>query len=293
MADGLIVAGGASDPNVRWLIDVAASLGVECDPILVDPENPPAFDWDLCNALRIDGRTVNGSALFCRYDVFSALAGQVDAGAASAWFAALHGFGLARGLRMLNAEIAAVTSSKPAMLILAAQCGLQTAPTIISNDLAALRSLSSDWVAKPVGGGSYAMPLDEALTRSESRLERLAAPAIVQRRLSYPEHRIYRVGEKVFAFNIEAETVDSRLDPHCRVTCLDTGSLPQHLMASIRRLTDAVRADFCAMDFKSDPETGELLFLELNNHPMFVGYDQAAGGLMARAMLSWLLGSAR
>ena len=46
--------------------------------------------------------------------------------------------------------------------------------------------------------------------------------------------------------------------------------------------------DFGAADFKTDPETGELCFLEVNTSPMFAAFDQVAGGKLAEAILETL-----
>ena len=104
--------------------------------------------------------------------------------------------------------------------------------------------------------------------------------------LDYPERRIYRAGQQLFAFDIGASTPT-------RVSIAAFASPPS------RSLTDgivdgippddAVRCDFCAIDMKTDPATGGLVFLELNNGPMFMGYDGPTGGAMAEAMARYLM----
>ena len=140
-----------------------------------------------------------------------------------------------------------------------------------------------------MAGGSYAMRLDEAIATSEVRDGVLPAPAIVQPHLDYPERRVFRVGRKLFVFDIRATTLDSRLDPAGEIRQLPVSSLPPAIVDGVIALTGRVRCDFCAIDLKSDAGTGDLLFLELNNGPMFAGYDRAAGGDMAREMLRVLM----
>ena len=46
--------------------------------------------------------------------------------------------------------------------------------------------------------------------------------------------------------------------------------------------------DFGAADFKADPDTGQLLFLELNSSPMFARFDQISGGQLCAAIIQEL-----
>jgi D-alanine-D-alanine ligase-like ATP-grasp enzyme len=43
--------------------------------------------------------------------------------------------------------------------------------------------------------------------------------------------------------------------------------------------------DFGAADFKTDPDTGQLVFLELNTSPMFARFDLVSGGQLCAAMV--------
>ena len=55
-------------------------------------------------------------------------------------------------------------------------------------------------------------------------------------------------------------------------------------------LTNAKSLDFAAADFKAEPASGRLLFLEINNGPMFVAFDRAAGGELSAAIVCALAG---
>jgi D-alanine-D-alanine ligase-like ATP-grasp enzyme len=46
--------------------------------------------------------------------------------------------------------------------------------------------------------------------------------------------------------------------------------------------------DFGAADFKTDPDTGELIFLELNTSPMFAKFDLVSGGQLTAAIIQEL-----
>ena len=160
-------------------------------------------------------------------------------------------------------------------------------PTLVTNDQTQLGGLTADGhIAKPVAGGSYVMELSEALDQAIWINGASPAPAMVQPRLTYPERRVYRVGARYFAFDIGSRTTDSRLDRGCVITPVE--DIPEPTMAGIALLTDRIRCDFCAVDLKSDPQSGGLVFLELNNRPLFVGDDQTCGGGRAEAMARYL-----
>lgn len=107
--------------------------------------------------------------------------------------------------------------------------------------------------------------------------------------MRYPEFRVYRIGESYFACNINSETLDSRVDRQGSIIYLDIDTFPQDVLSKIKDLTTHIGCDFCAIDIKTDPETKELVFLELNNGPMFMGYDKTSGGTMAAEMVRYLI----
>ena len=51
----------------------------------------------------------------------------------------------------------------------------------------------------------------------------------------------------------------------------------------------ALHMDFGAADFKTDPESGALTFLELNTSPMFARFDDIAGGRLSDAIVERLM----
>lgn len=289
----LLIGGGRDDPNLEWLRQAAASVGVDCESVLVAPEAPPAFAWTVGEThFLLDGRRSACDAAFLRYDVFSGVVANSASGTANAaaWHATLSAYCEAVGAKMFNSAIDMVTASKPAMLVKAAVHGLAIPPTLISNARPAIEALGAPegHIAKPVAGGSYVMTLSEALVGIRWVNDCSAGPAMVQPMLSYPERRIYRVGEEFFAFDIGARTTDSRLDAEGTIAPVDLKSLPVGIVDKLHSLTEELRCDFCAVDMKTDPVSGELVFLELNNGPMFMGYDRTCGGEMARSMVRYL-----
>ena len=292
----LLIGGGSQDTNLSWLAAAADRLGVATECILIDDAAPLGLSWNVADrTMTVGGKKRRADAAFLRYDVFSGmLAGSPAASAnAAAWFATMYGYVTARGMFTFNRSIDMATGSKPAMLVLARRAGLSTPATLVSNERDAIDAFAGGAaIAKPVAGGSYVMTLAEALAGSDWADGNAPAPAIVQPHLSYPERRIYRIGDTFFAFDIRAATVDSRLDRNGEIVPMELEALPAKTLKAIRKLTDAVRCDFCAIDMKTDPESGELLFLELNNGPMFAGYDRTCNGAMAEAMVRYLVAGA-
>jgi len=81
--------------------------------------------------------------------------------------------------------------------------------------------------------------------------------------------------------------LDYRTTQNCRVESLDL--LPAELPARLSTLLDKLGLDFAAADFKTSPDTGELMFLEVNTGPMFAAFDRASNGLLCDAMVRALL----
>lgn len=294
MAD-LLIAGGSRDANLPWLRDAAGRLGIDCLCIFTDEAHSPAFRWDVGSGrATIDGAAIDCRAAFVRYDVFAAMVtgAQTTAATAAAWFAAISSYCSASGIFQLNSNIEPLSASKPWMLVQAQAAGLAIPSTIVTNEQAAALMVGppEGAIAKPVAGGSYVVGMDDALAGTVWEAGGLAPhPAIVQPRLVYPERRIYRVGTRFFVLDIASQTLDSRLDPQMAITHVPNDELPAGMLAAIRTLTDRIRCDFCAIDTKTDPTTGELVFLELNNGPMFMAYDRATQGAMSEEMLRYLV----
>jgi glutathione synthase/RimK-type ligase-like ATP-grasp enzyme len=291
----VLIAGGATDPSILSLLRRAAERELPVLELLTGPERTPALTWDVqADTLVVDGREVHPGAGFMRYDVFHAMADRRAAVSfrAQAWYSALHGWMLAHDdVRMMNRGYAGQVN-KPFMLRVAAGCGMRIPRTLITNHLDALERLpdAAEMIAKPVPGGGYTRLLGELLSTSERRDGRSAAPAIVQRRLVAPELRIYGVGGRFIPFAVISEQLDYRVDSATRVEPRPLDSVDPALIVSLARLMDRLGMEYAAADFKTDPDTGELVFLEINSGPMFAGFDRVSGGAVSDAILDYLVG---
>ena len=289
----LLIVGGDADPNISALLSAADRGGVSCQRLLVGKSSNRSVTWDLDSGeLFVDGEPLRCDAAFVRHDVFTALQ---DGQAASqyralAWHTAVTGWLASHPeVFILNRGNLNQVTNKPLVLKLAQDCGLQIPQTLITNDRERLANFASGEgsVVKPINGGGYCEPLVEVLERTPVKDGRVAAPAIVQQRLVPPEVRIYAVGKKYFSFNVVSPELDYRTTQNCRVEFNDTS--PSELTDPLGALLAKLNLDFAAADFKTCPEKGHLLFLEVNTGPMFSVFDRSSRGKLCDAMIETLM----
>jgi glutathione synthase/RimK-type ligase-like ATP-grasp enzyme len=187
-------------------------------------------------------------------------------------------------VRTFNAEISHEAHNKVAALILGRQCGLEIPETWVSNHVARMQELLAvqPSIAKPVAGGGYCQTLDEALESVKADFS--AMPALIQSRLVAPEIRLFVVGEDAFAFHVSSPSLDYRVKQDAQLELVD---IPD-VITPLRKLMGKLRMNFGAADFKTNPDTGELVFLELNTSPMFAAFDRVSHGKLAESMVKCL-----
>jgi glutathione synthase/RimK-type ligase-like ATP-grasp enzyme len=286
----LLLAGGHDDPNLTVLANAACKANVEVADLRLPAAESPAFCWDPANgAPQFSGKSMDAASAFIRHDVFGGMRDprpEVSA-RAHAWYQTVLGWLLSRPqIRIFNREITTAATNKPAALVFAREAGLRIPRTTITNQAGHFSSRQAEsMVAKPVGGGDYCYSLAEALAKTGLRNGLAAMPAIVQERLAAPEVRIYVIGRAEFAFEVRSSSLDYRVNQDAELILLD--QVPREV-SGLRKLMSRMGLDFGAADFKTDPETGQLVFLELNTSPMFARFDQVSQGQVCAAMLQEL-----
>ncbi|HET6765195.1 MAG TPA: hypothetical protein VFH27_16025 [Longimicrobiaceae bacterium] len=292
----VLVAGGDADINLASLLRRLAARDVPHRAVLVGAEGNPSISWDLADdVLTIDGEPVRACGAFIRHDVFTHMADPRHATAqrAGAWHATVQGWLWAHpAVRLLN-RTSGRLMNKPYHLMLARQAGLEIPRTLVSNDTARLHARAGDgpMVVKPVGGGGYCEPLEAMLAAAPVRDERTAAPAIVQNRLEQPEVRIYHVGGRFLPFRVHSEVLDYRASGETRVEALPPDAVAAELVEGLGRVMEMLQMDFGAADFKTDPQTGRLVFLELNSSPMFAAFDAVSDDAVSDAIIDFCTGA--
>lgn len=292
-ATSLLIAGGSLDPNLDQLEARARARGLPLCSLRVGPGLHPRVRWDLAgDALLLDGKPLRPSAIFLRHDVFAAMQDPRPAVAerAMAWHTLVSGWALAHDdVRVPNRRSRQYGANKPLALQLARRVGLRVPATAFTNDIAALRQ-GPAWprVVKPIDGGALCEPLEDVLARTPEHDGVAAHPAIVQERLEPPELRVYVVGRRLFGFRVISDALDYRSTHRTRVEPAPT--LPAALGQALLELAEQLGLDWAAADFKTEPGSGELCFLEINSAPMFVAFDRACEGGLGDALLDWLMG---
>jgi hypothetical protein len=319
----LLLAGGHQDPNLTVLADAAQRMNVEILDLRLPANESPAFCWSPGDGAPrfhyqsaehqsaehqsaetgISGETHSGKSgssetmagqisatgAFIRHDVFGGMQDprpEVSTRAAG-WYQTMMGWLLSEPrIRLLNRNISSIAMNKPASLVLAREAGLRIPQTWVTNEVSKFSGEQLEqMIAKPVLGGDYCYSLAEALAKTDLRSGLAATPAIVQRKLIAPEIRIYVIGRSDFAFEVRSSSLDYRVNQDAELIFLP--EVPQEAVL-LRRLMARLGMDFGAADFKTDPDTGQLIFLELNTSPMFARFDQISGGKVCAAMVQEL-----
>jgi hypothetical protein len=296
-ASPILIAGGDRDPNLRVLAAALEARGTGVTFLQVGAEHHPWIAWDMeSDRLVLDGEEIRPRAAFVRHDVFTHLADGRPSSAfrAAAWYTAVMGWVAShRQVRVPNRASLFQATNKPYVLHLARELGLAIPQTAITNHPGEMEGLPpGPKIVKPINGGGHTQRLAEVLEQTETRGSGVAAaPAIVQAELVQPEVRVYGIGGTFLAFSMVTEDLDYRVRQSARVEPLT--EVPEGLRDSLGRLMDRLGLDFAAADFKTDPETGRLLFLEINTGPMFAAFDQVSKGAVTRTLADWLEGTTR
>ena len=290
-APELILAGGTGDPNLIALHQAANFLGIATIDVRHDPNFSPRLRWMLDdNVLQFNDQILKPTCAFIRLDVFAGLSDprpEVETRAAG-WYHTFHSWLIANpAIGLLNRDIKAAALHKPSALLIARDMGLTIPQTIISNDIEWLSSSTLSRISKPVSGGDYCVALDQILTTVPVREGLAAMPSIVQERLDSPEMRIYIIGETPIAFHMNSRSLDYRVHQDVDVSMMNDPPIREvtHLISLMKHLG----MDFGAADFKTDPQSGSWVFLELNTSPMFAKFSQISDGRLAREMVQAMM----
>jgi hypothetical protein len=287
----ILIAGGDGDPNTTGLVRRAASRSVPHVALLVGAGSCPRIVWDIArDRLELNGAAVRPEAVFLRYDIFAHLGdGRPESQKRAArWYDTVLSWVLAHEqVAFFNRRYGTRHVSKPLLLHLARSVGIAIPQTVVTNEIERFDASQADrWIVKPVNGGEYTRVLADA-SGDEAWLRQFSSePTIVQRRLDAPDLRIYRVGNRWFAFTLQSEAIDYRIDDKLRIRLTPATA---DLVVPLARLMDHLGLEFGAADYKRCPETGRYLFLEVNSAPMFTAFDRVVNGALCDRMIDWLL----
>lgn len=282
----ILVCGGQNDPNLRVLIKRLRERSLPFRTLLVGPDVPPRVRFDMQNeTFELNGETLSPTAYFIRHDVFLYETADFAHAHAQAhnWYYTLRGWAESRaGARLFNRRTGLRENNKIHNLIEAASIGLAIPRTIATNAFEEFSGRSEKLIQKPVAGGEYTTLLS-ALNSKD------AGPRFVQPRLNRPEIRIYRIGSRLLAFELQSPELDYR---QTRDVEIKPVAVPEKVGGKLLELCDRLELDFGAADFMVD-DLGNLNFLEVNSQPMFAAFDRIADGGVSDAIIDHLLADGR
>jgi hypothetical protein len=262
----LLIAGGNADPNVLRLMATATALGVTFGTAWAGVDT---LTWRLGHpGVSVNGVKHNPKSLFARFNVFGY---DVQADTDSWWKYHNWHTALCDSLHESNTlNPMEPASSKVRNLRLASDCGFAVPETAVC-------SISPlDGICKPLHGGDHT----KRITRGS------ACPwglGFCQEYLSGPEYRIYVVGEKAWAFAMQSDSLDYRENQDVIVSPV-TG-LDEEVRKT-KRVMQRLCLQFASVDLRRGD--GAVRFLEINDGPMFVAFDDVVNREISEAMISLL-----
>jgi len=293
----LLIVGGQHDPHIALLNQTALNMGQSVFFVTHDNLTEPEIVWDYQKGLfSINGQCSTARAAFVRYDVFSSPQvcednNQNHLSKPYGWYSTFLGACAAtNGLRLPNAFMDLRANHKSFLLAHAQAHGLRIPRTHITNSKTSIEEFCEKYeaVIKPVAGGTYCVEAKDAVSDADWENNQAPLPVFLQEKLSYPEYRIFRMGDHFVSFEIHSKHLDYRVNHDNKIRYVENHVVGEGLLDRLRKMSDSLNIDFFACDFKSHPQTGELVFLELNSGPMFAAYDAAANGLLVHKMVTWL-----
>lgn len=288
----LLIVGGDQDPNLIRLMAKCGEKGIKFHTCFKGQSGTPAIAYDIASDnFYVDGKILKPKSVFIRADVFQYLQDNNLASwhAANDWANVFQGWIIAHPeIRTFNhAHFNKPLINKTAVLVMARDIGFQIPRTVMTNSVAFINDFIGDGVCiqKPVDGGEHTQKLEKLPVESYPN-GKIARPIIIQQLLDYPELRIFCVGGKMMGFKITSERLDYREVNDAHIIETD---VPKDLAEKMQRLSSALGLDYCAADFKTCPDTGDFLFLEINSMAMFAGFDARANGKLITMILDHLL----
>ncbi len=234
------------DPNVACLAPLF--------DLFVDQESH--LHWDLeSGELFVNGQLISFSKYFGRSNVF----GKVTDHMASNYFLIRNYLFAHPEIKRHNQLYERETPTKAANLVLAKSLGLMIPKTVIG-----MKIDDENSIIKPLTGGFHATAGSTSLFT-----------AILQKRISGPNRRLFIVGKETFGFQILSNKLDYRDDPDVRI---GVAEFDQTTIDKSKKLAAKLGLSYTAIDFVGN------YFLEINSMPMFAAFDQIMDGKIGLAI---------
>ena len=179
--------------------------------------------------------------------------------------------------------------TKAFQLFTMAQMGIRVPKTLISNDKNEVRKFAEenncDLIFKPVQGGGYTKLLTQN-DLSDERLKCLNSGAVqFQEKLDGVDIRVYVIGDKFFAAEIRANSIDFRTDENAEIVPI---TLPEKIQKQCLEIMEKFKLKFTGIDIKTK-SNGEHVFIESNPAPMFIFFEKKSGYPITDTLCDFLI----
>jgi hypothetical protein len=262
----LLLAGGESDPNLLQMMTTATAKQVPFGVALAGRDAVEArCDQE---GFFLNGAAQSPASLFARFNCF----GYDPHKDTDQWWR-YHNWhtclvAATPQARRLNAR--GKHTDKFQNLRLAALCGMAIPRTVVGD------AAPFDGIAKPLHGG--------ATTRAVRAGDRPPwGMSFFQEYLPGPEYRIYVVGDQVWQFAVTSPSLDYRVHQDA---ALEVVTFLDQEVARVLDLMSRLGLDFAAVDMRCN--ASQVCFLEINDGPMFVAFDNLVGRQISGAIVDWL-----
>lgn len=287
----ILVVGGVHDQEIIWIIErLEHSQKFNIIKCLLEKDVSPEIEWDFDNdKLYFNNNEINPSIVWLRQDVFQNKYSLLVRG--KRWQQFIQGWLLVhQDVVVVNRKWLNQYSNKLFNLSLAKKIGLKIPSTIITNSITKMEKLNEQTkqnIIKPIDNG-FCESLDDILDRiKETNIKKIApSPAFIQEKLQSSEIRMYWIGGEIFIFKIKCDTLDYRKlkSIDVEIKQVSTNSFDNGFLIKIGKLMGLLELDFGAIDFKYNEEK-ELIFLEVNDFPMFSYFDKICNNKLSNKII--------
>jgi hypothetical protein len=219
-----------------------------------------SFEWDIeQNKFYVNKEELELGSVFMRHNVFEK---QTQKKYANHYM--LYNYILANPhIKVHNRNKMMPPIAKLYDLKVAKEIGFNIPHTVFSQQID-----RKDQILKPVTGGAHVVKGNKA-----------AYPCIIQDRIIGKNIRIYVVKDKIFSFEIITSMLDYREDTDVDCKCVE---VPEDIKDKIIELSKRLDLSFSASDFMFDGVN--YYYLETNDMPMFVVFDNKTKGQLGKSM---------
>lgn len=175
-------------------------------------------------------------------------------------------------------------------LNLMAKNNIRVPKTFVTNDkdelLDYIEKTPHELICKPVRGGAHTEKVTKE-TLSEERLDSLKySPVKFQEYIEGTDVRVYVIGDKIFAANILADTIDFREHEGAKTEPVE---IPDNIKQDCLKIMKLFKLNFSGIDIKHCKQTGEYVFIEANPSPMFTYFEKQTCYPISEALCDLLI----